>query len=755
KSFVKVSKNSLVIFATMFFVFISLSAFSQTKRALLVGIDIYQPVNPQTSESRGGWTNLDGCVNDATVIEQIIISRFGFDKKNISTLHNQEAKRENIIKQLEKLIEVSQKGDVVFVYYAGHGSQVYNSLSSEESGDKQDESIVPADMFDIRDKELSVLFNKLIDKGVILTLIFDSCHSGSIARGNNLPESFKSRHINGSSIDAKDPSVPQKPEDRGALVLSAAQPEQLAKEALDDNGAPHGAFTVALTKALNTSYAGESVEVLFLRIKAIMQAKGSTQEPVLGANSERRKQGLFGNAVDKNSGKTLVAVTSTDGTDNIVLQGGWAIGLNINCELKKSGSSNTEETIMITQVSGMSKSKAKLIKGDINAIKPGDLFEVISWAASNAPDLKVWFPENDFNHADLLKTSENISTISGNKSYTWITDPVKTSPDYIIQYYNGSWIATGPENKVIDLGKNPDAETINKKIPKKSGIFLQLPPSKELIKTLEIGVDSRNNAIDITKNIVDANYILAGSFIDNVIRYAWLKPNISESDTTFIAATPLKTDWILIKKTEDFVTAGQKLTELALKLGKINAWQTISSPPDDGSFPFSLALKNNKTGAYLTAGTVLNGEQYSLVLTTTKEQLKRWMGKSRYVYVFIIDINGTTQQIFPPQNTGNEGNKLPNSRIYNYEEEIPLGQITFTIGPPFGIDSYFLVTSDEAINNFQAFNSEGVVSNKGTRGGFGLDNLLNSVGTGSRGVAQNTTPLNWSVQKLLIRSKEK
>ncbi|MDD4215219.1 MAG: hypothetical protein PHR81_10440, partial [Bacteroidales bacterium] len=106
-------------------------------------------------------------------------------------------------------------------------------------------------------------------------------------------------------------------------------------------------------------------------------------------------------------------------------------------------------------------------------------------------------------------------------------------------------------------------------------------------------------------------------------------------------------------------------------------------------------------------------------------------------------------------NTGNEGNKLPNSRIYNYEEEIPLGQITFTIGPPFGIDSYFLVTSDEAINNFQAFNSEGVVSNKGTRGGFGLDNLLNSVGTGSRGVAQNTTPLNWSVQKLLIRSKEK
>jgi len=743
-----------IAYQSVLFLILSLlpyTVLSQTKRALLVGIDVYKPADPEIAVTRGGWTNLDGCVNDAKAIEEIIITRFGFEKKNISSVFDQDAKRKRIIDELEKLIAVSQKGDIVFIYYAGHGSQVYNSLSTEESGDMEDESIVPADLLDIRDKEMAILFNRFIDKGVILTLIFDSCHSGSIARGNNLPENFKTRHINGSSVDAKDASNPQKPEDRGALIFSAAQPEQLAKEAKDDNGNPHGAFTVALIKALNSSSAGEPADVLFLRIKAIMQANGNTQEPVLGANETRRKQGLFGNELSNSSGKTVVAVLKNNGAENIEIQGGWAIGLNENCQLKKTGGS---ETIVITKVAGMAKSIAKMTSGNAEGIKPGDLFEVISWAAANTPNLKVWFPDINLTYDEVLKTAQELSKISANKSYTWITDPTKTAPTYIIQYYNNNWIATGPEGKIIELGSKPTSETLGKKIPKKSSVYLQLPPTKELTGKLKIGANSENNAIEITKYSNDAHYILVGSINDNVIKYSWIRPNVSETDTVFLAATPIKTDWVEIKNATDFQKAADKLTDYSLRLGKINSWLNISSPPDDGSYPFELALKNTANNTYLTSGTVYNGEQFSLVLTTTKERLKKWTGKSRYVYVFIIDINGKSQQIFPSQNTGNEGNKLPN-KSYDYEEEIPLGQISFTISPPFGVDSYFMVTSDEAINNFQAFNSEGVVTVNNTRGGGALDNLLNTVGSGSRGINQNTTPLNWSVQKLLIKSSEK
>ena len=172
-------KKTLIFIAVITLLLSNNNIFSQTKRALIIGIDIYNPANEQLATSRGGWTNLDGCVNDAKAISDIITGRFGFENKNIKSLFNQEAKRDDIIKEIQNLIDNSQKGDIVLIYYAGHGSQVYNSLSSEM--DKEDESIVPANMIDIRDKEMAALYNKLLDKGVILTLIFDSCHSGSIA----------------------------------------------------------------------------------------------------------------------------------------------------------------------------------------------------------------------------------------------------------------------------------------------------------------------------------------------------------------------------------------------------------------------------------------------------------------------------------------------------------------------------------------------------------------------------------------------
>ncbi len=726
---------------------------AQTKRALLIGIDIYQPVNiEETEKSRGGWTNLDGCKNDAMAIGEIIKSRFGFEEKNIATLYNQDAKRDVIIASLEKLISESKAGDIVFIYYAGHGSQVYNSLSAEASGDKQDESIVPADMLDIRDKELAALFNRLLDKGVILTLIFDSCHSGSIARGSNTPSIAKTRHINGNAVDAMDATDPQKPEDRGALVFSAAQPEQLAKEALDDQGNPHGAFTVALMKALNSSPVNESAEVLFLRLKAIMQANGSTQEPVMGANETRRKQGLFGEDLRTSAGKTLVAVLKVNSAEHIDLQGGWAIGLNAGCELKKVGT-NAGEIIKITAVSGMAKCKATLKSGELANIKAGDLFEITSWSSGDKPNLKVWFPACNLSHEDVMKVARNIGSLAGNKNYRWCTDPSNDPADYVIQYNDAFWKMSGPEGQLIDLGKNPAADQISSKVPKGSTILLQLPPSALMIEAIRLGSGTENSAIEIVKDPLAADYILTGVYHAGVARYAWTRPGITEKDTSFLSTLPVRTDWFEVKTADESKAAGTSLTTYALRLGKVNAWINLSAPPDDGSFPFSLALKNLESGAYYQSGTVYEGEQYSLVLQTDKSKLKSWTGKSRYVYVFTIDVNGKTQQIFPFQNTGNEGNKLPN-KAYEFETEIALGNVSFSISEPFGVDSYFLITSDEAINNFQAFNSDGVVT-RGGGNGSPLENLINDVGVGTRGISNNPTPANWGFQRIAITSKKK
>jgi hypothetical protein len=739
-------KKAIVLISVIALILSSSNIFSQTKRALIVGIDVYNPANEQLASSRGEWGNLDGCVNDAKAISDIITSRFGFENNNIKSLFNQEASRDAIIKEIENLIDKAQKGDVIFIYYAGHGSQVYNSLSTEV--DKQDESIVPANMIDIRDKELAVLYNKLLDKGVILTLIFDSCHSGSVARGNSLPSDFKTRHIDGSEIDSKDASKPQSPEDRGALVLSAAQPEQLAKEARDDNGSPHGAFTVALIKALDQSPVGESSDMFFLRIKAIMQANGSNQEPVLGANDIRKKQGLFGDDVSANSGKTIVAVLKVTGADNIELQGGFAIGLNKGCELVKV--SDPTQSILITDVSGLSKSKAKIAAGDISKIKSGDIFQITKWANADVPNLRVWFPAYSSGISEINKIAKNLSVLENDKNIIWIADPTKEAPDYVVQYFNNTWKLSSPDGKIKDLGANISADLILKNIQKNKKLFIQLPPSKELVQALKIGKASENDAIDITKDPLKAQYILIGRIENGKIQYSLIRPNLSLGDTTGQSTLPLRTDWQNANDTSEIRLAGNTLTENAITLGKINAWLTLDSPPDNGAFPFYLALKNLSTSKYVISGTVKEDEKYSLALITDKAKLKKWNNKSRYIYVFVIDNEGKTQQVFPPKNTGNEGNKLP-TKLYEYEEEIALGDASFTIFPPFGIDSYFMISSEEPINNFQAFNNSGVV-NWRSRGGGSLDNLLNGVGMASRSISANTVPVTWSMQRLSIKS---
>ncbi|MBL0273736.1 MAG: caspase family protein [Chitinophagaceae bacterium] len=158
------------------------------------------------------FRNLDGCVNDARSIQSIVVSKFQFNAAKVDTLFNEAAGRAAILKKMDELLAKSQPNDIAFIYYAGHGSQVPNSLAKE--ADKKDESMVPGDTWkegveDIRDKELAKIFNNFIDKGVKLTVIMDCCHSGSLSRGPVSPAKF--RFIEEAKYDAKDPSQPTAP----------------------------------------------------------------------------------------------------------------------------------------------------------------------------------------------------------------------------------------------------------------------------------------------------------------------------------------------------------------------------------------------------------------------------------------------------------------------------------------------------------------------------------------------------------------
>ncbi|MBI4861051.1 MAG: caspase family protein, partial [Candidatus Riflebacteria bacterium] len=221
------------------------------------------------SPGRGAWTNLDGAVNDATAFAEILVSRYGFGRSDVRVLLNGDATRKRILAEIQTwLLDPAKAGDTCVFFYAGHGSQVTNSLSPET--DRRDETLVPVDSWtgamDVRDKELARLFNRLLDKKVTLTAILDSCHSGSIARG--FPAPGKTRYLAPDPRDARDAGDKgPSPEQRGALILSAAQDDQVAGEQRDARGDPHGRFSAALIATLASAPICDPAEQIYRRVR--------------------------------------------------------------------------------------------------------------------------------------------------------------------------------------------------------------------------------------------------------------------------------------------------------------------------------------------------------------------------------------------------------------------------------------------------------------------------------------------------------
>ena len=144
---------------------------------------------------------------------------------------------------------------------------------------------------DIRDKEYARSFMKVIEKGALLTAVFDSCHSGSIARGYSRFD--RVRALPPDPRDAADDYAGPFPEKRGALIIAAAQDIESAAEGRDENGNEHGAFTAALMKVLSSAPLDESANDIFLQTFATMRSAGASQVPVISGPADRIRAPLF------------------------------------------------------------------------------------------------------------------------------------------------------------------------------------------------------------------------------------------------------------------------------------------------------------------------------------------------------------------------------------------------------------------------------------------------------------------------------
>ena len=140
-------------------------------RALLIGIDDYS--------HNADWGSLRTPVSDVRQLQALLTDRYGFDRRNVKVLTNDQATAANVTAALKSLIKVEPE-DLVFVYYGGHGAREEHDKQTilgcwvlHDSRNKPDSCVHGYPASNVRDH-----LSKSQAKHVFLAV--DSCFSGAI-----------------------------------------------------------------------------------------------------------------------------------------------------------------------------------------------------------------------------------------------------------------------------------------------------------------------------------------------------------------------------------------------------------------------------------------------------------------------------------------------------------------------------------------------------------------------------------------------
>lgn len=145
------------------------------RKALLIGINYF-----------GQQGQLRGCINDVHNMSRYLGENFGYAREDMVTLTDDQQNpmnqptKNNIRRAMRWLVNDVQPNDSLFLHYSGHGGQTKDLNGDEDDG--YDEVIYPIDYKEsghVSDDEMHQILINPLPAGVRLTVIFDSCHSGS------------------------------------------------------------------------------------------------------------------------------------------------------------------------------------------------------------------------------------------------------------------------------------------------------------------------------------------------------------------------------------------------------------------------------------------------------------------------------------------------------------------------------------------------------------------------------------------------
>ena len=759
-------KSLFIFFATILLsnqiLFAQPPATEPVKKALVIGIDTYSPPigskQPKsTTRPPEAWNDLSGCKNDAEAMKEILVSKFGFATTDVKELYNTKATRAAILSSLNELLKSTPENGIAVVYYAGHGSQIRNSMAQNDD-DGYNETIVPADVWrkdtvDITDKQVSAIFGEFVKKKIKLTAIFDCCQSGSMARG--LFEG-KSRYINRNEYDLKDASNPTPPEEMtnsGYLRISASQADEVAKEHMDDNpNVPiekrtHGAFTLALMKVLDQQSAKASAQNIFTAVRAIIKSFSKPQEPVMAGDPTRYNETLFG--IDKallsdNVSFPIMSLLNK----KIILQAGYASGVNPDNELTAVNDSTLK--IKIVNIMSLNQSEVTVIAGSAAAIKAGMKFTVTNWVSSKAPLLKIYIPKSSYTYDEITKQASVNMQLKQSPNVKWSSKIETAEPDVTINIQDRKITArdfTTNTNNII-LKDFSVAET--EKLAKGKSLFVNMAPPKKL-QDMMVTKFSEYKTIQLVEKPEDANYVLYGTLdVNNNVAYGLVKTDFSLRDS--LGSMPVDAGCYTLadnseKSYQDVV---ESVFETCVKLSKIRGWLTLAPPKEQDFFPYRIVLRDNATQQIIASDGLKIGQRFDINLEADEETYLQQDIFPKYIYLFTIDKNGTMTPVYPSRSGQSEG-KFPRRNNNGNPVEKFIIFKNAKASEPSGTDNYFLIASETPIPDaYSLFKQEGVRGTPRSASGPLAELLKMGNITGARGINPNT-PANWNLYRLSVK----
>lgn len=246
-----------------------------SKKALLIGINYYD-----TPSAR-----LNGCINDAVNMRNMLIDAYGYESANITVLRDDIAANKptaaNIIKQLTSIIAQSASLSQIWIHYSGHGSQI-NDTNGDEISDGKDEVIVPSDYATsgaIRD---DVLFSITKQSKCPTILVFDSCNSGTVC---DLAWNFNAVSSSQVSVIKTNNSAVT---NQNIFCFSGCRDEQSSTDVYNNTSQQScGAMTTALIESLRLNKHNIDVKNLYLDVVAFLKQNGMEQIPQFSSSSQK------------------------------------------------------------------------------------------------------------------------------------------------------------------------------------------------------------------------------------------------------------------------------------------------------------------------------------------------------------------------------------------------------------------------------------------------------------------------------------